>query len=100
MKKTGHPKYQKVLFVDSTTGQRFVCGSTIEPTGTETFEGVEYPVCYLSTSSFSHPYFTGSNQLVDAEGRVEKFRNRYAAAQKKQAPAAKPKEEKVLKKKK
>jgi large subunit ribosomal protein L31 len=89
MKKNTHPKYQKILFIDSTTGKRFVCGSTLEPEGKEKFEGVEYPVCYLSTSAFSHPFFTGSSQLVDAEGRVEKFRNRYAAASQKK-PSAKP----------
>lgn len=89
MKKKIHPKYQKVLFVDSSTGHKFVCGSTLQPEGTEMFEGVEYPVFYMSISSASHPFFTGSSQLVDAEGRIEKFRNRYAAAQKKQQDTAK-----------
>lgn len=84
MKKKIHPKYQKILFIDSATGFKFVCGSTLQPSGTEKFEGVEYPVYYLPISSASHPFFTGSSQLVDAEGRVEKFRSRYAAAQKKQ----------------
>lgn len=84
MKKKIHPKYQKVLFVDSSTGYKFVCGSTLQTNAKEVFEGVEYPVYYLSISSASHPFFTGSSQLVDAEGRIEKFRNRYAAAQKKQ----------------
>ncbi|MBA3957894.1 MAG: type B 50S ribosomal protein L31 [Parachlamydiaceae bacterium] len=91
MKKNTHPKYQIVLFVDSSTGYKFLCGSTITPEGKEVFEGVEYPVCYLSISSASHPFFTGSSQLLDAEGRVEKFKNRYAAQQKKQAAAANPK---------
>ncbi len=80
MKKNTHPKYQKVLFVDSTTGHRFVIGSTLQTSQTEVFEGVEYPVCQLSTSSYSHPFFTGSKQLVDAEGRVDKFKKRYSAA--------------------
>ncbi|CDZ81053.1 50S ribosomal protein L31 type B [Candidatus Rubidus massiliensis] len=84
MKKSGHPKYRKVLFVDSTTGQKFTCGSTIESKATENFEGQDYPVVYLSTSSFSHPFFTGSNKLVDAEGRVDKFNKRYQAVQQKQ----------------
>lgn len=83
MKKKIHPKYQKVLFVDSSTGYKFVCGTTLEPQGKETFEGVEYPVYHLPISSYSHPFFTGSSTLVDAEGRVEKFKNRYASAQKK-----------------
>lgn len=77
MKKDIHPAYQKVLFVDSASGFRFVCGSTLKTEAKETFEGVEYPVCYLSISSASHPFFTGSKQLVDAEGRVEKFKRRF-----------------------
>lgn len=83
MKKNTHPKYQKVLFVDSATGNKFVCGSTLQPKQMEKFQGVEYPVYYLPISSSSHPFFTGSNQLADAEGRVQKFKNRYAAAQQK-----------------
>jgi large subunit ribosomal protein L31 len=78
MKKEVHPPYQKVLFVDSASGHRFVCGSTLHPEGREKFEGVEYPVSYLSISSSSHPFFTGSKQLVDSEGRVEKFKKRFA----------------------
>jgi large subunit ribosomal protein L31 len=77
MKKNVHPKYQKVLFVDSASGHKFICGSTLEPEATEVFEGVEYPVSYLSISSSSHPFFTGSKQLVDSEGRVEKFKKRF-----------------------
>lgn len=79
MKKDIHPKYQKVLFVDSSTGYKFICGSTLQPKQTEKFEGKEYPMCQLSTSSASHPFFTGSKALVDAEGRVDKFKKRYAA---------------------
>lgn len=90
MKKNTHPKYQTVLFIDSATGHKFLCGSTLQPAGKEAFEGKEYPVCYLPTSSASHPFFTGSSQLVDAEGRVEKFKNRYIAAQQKKQPPAKP----------
>lgn len=82
MKKNIHPKYQQVLFVDSATGYRFVCGSTLQPEQTETFDGKKYPVVPVSTSSASHPFFTGSKQLVDAEGRVDKFKKRY---QKKEA---------------
>ncbi len=83
MKKNIHPKYQKVLFVDSSTGYRFVCGSSLQTKQTEKFEGVEYPVYHLSTSSASHPFFTGSKALVDSEGRVDKFKKRYTAAQNK-----------------
>lgn len=77
MKKNTHPEYQLVLFIDSASGHRFVCGSTLKPSATEKFEGKEYPVSYLSISSSSHPFFTGSKQLVDSEGRVEKFKKRF-----------------------
>lgn len=92
MKKDVHPKYQQVLFVDSTTGHRFVIGSTLQPKEKEKFEGKEYPVYHLSTSAYSHPLFTGSNKLVDAEGRVDKFKKRYIAAQQKAAPKEEEKE--------
>lgn len=77
MKKDIHPKYQKILFVDTSTGIKFVCGSTLQPEGTEIFEGQEYPVYRVSISSASHPLYTGSQQFVDSEGRVDKFRKRY-----------------------
>ncbi|MBP9842294.1 MAG: type B 50S ribosomal protein L31 [Simkaniaceae bacterium] len=77
MKKTGHPPYQDILFVDTATGFRFVCGSTLRPKETEEFEGKTYPVYRVPISSASHPFFTNSQQLVDSEGRVSKFKNRY-----------------------
>ncbi|NGX39390.1 MAG: 50S ribosomal protein L31 type B [Chlamydiae bacterium] len=78
MKKEGHPDYQEVLFVDSSTGCKFICGTTLKPKETEEFEGKEYPVHRVAISSASHPFFTGSKQFVDTEGRVDKFRKRYA----------------------
>lgn len=78
MKKNTHPAYHQVLFVDSSTGYKFVCGSTYKSDKTEIFEGKEYPVCYVSVSSSSHPFFTGSKKFVDAEGRVDKFLKRYS----------------------
>ncbi|MFQ5729133.1 MAG: type B 50S ribosomal protein L31 [Waddliaceae bacterium] len=83
MKKNKHPAYQDVLFVDSSTGHKFVCGSTLQTDETDTFEGKEYPVCRVSVSSASHPFFIGSKQFVDAEGRVDKFRKRYTTGRKK-----------------
>lgn len=92
MKKETHPKYQEVMFVDSTTGHRYIIGSTLQCKETEKFEGKEYPVCRVPTSSASHPFFTGSRQFVDQEGRIDKFRKKYSdAAQKK---PQQPKEEK------
>lgn len=77
MKKEKHPDYQEVLFVDSATGKKFVCGTTLKPEAKEKHEGKEYPVCYLPISSTSHPLFTGSQQFVDTEGRVDKFLKKY-----------------------
>ncbi|MBI3212124.1 MAG: 50S ribosomal protein L31, partial [Simkania negevensis] len=36
-----------------------------------------YPVYRVPISSASHPFFTGSQQFVDTEGRVDKFKKRY-----------------------
>ncbi len=77
MKKDIHPKYRKVLFIDSSNGHKFLIGSTLDAEETATFEGQEYPAYHISVSSASHPFYTGSNQLVDSEGRVDKFRKRY-----------------------
>lgn len=79
MKKEKHPDYQDVLFVDSSTGKKFVCGSTLKPKATEKYNGKEYPVCYVPISSTSHPLFTGNQQFVDTEGRVDKFLKKYAS---------------------
>jgi large subunit ribosomal protein L31 len=89
MKKQGHPPYQDVLFVDSSTGYKFVCGSTLQPKEKELFEGKEYPVFRMSISSASHPFFTGAKQFIDSEGRVDKFTKKYAQKKKEVEAAAK-----------
>lgn len=93
MKKEGHPPYQEVLFVDSSTGYRFVCGSTLQPKEKEVFEGKEYPVYRVPVSSASHPFFTGSKQFIDSEGRVDKFVKRYAKVAERKEAADEKKEE-------
>lgn len=78
MKKNTHPDYQEVLFVDSSTGKEFLIGSTLQPKEKKSFEGKEYPLCKIPISSSSHPFFTKSKQLIDSEGRVDKFTKKYA----------------------
>ncbi len=78
MKKSKHPPYQEVLFLDSSTGKAFVIGSTMQPKDTAEHEGKTYPVVRLPVSSASHPFFTGSEKFVDSEGRVSRFSKRYA----------------------
>jgi large subunit ribosomal protein L31 len=102
MKKQGHPVYQDILFVDSSTGFKFVCGSTLQPKDKEMFEGKEYPVLRASTSSASHPFWTKSNQFLDSEGRVDKFMKKYkkpavAAIEPVEAVEEEPKEKKKKK---
>jgi len=102
MKQQGHPDYQEVLFIDSSTGNEFVIGTTMKTKQTAMHDGKEYPVCKLSISSYSHPFYQAKkNQFVDAEGRVNKFQRRYIEAQQKVAKAqAKPEPETTKKKKK
>jgi large subunit ribosomal protein L31 len=62
-----HPKYQKVE-------ASCVCGNTI-------LTGSTHAVLKVDICSACHPFFTGTQKLIDTEGRVEKFKKRYAAAQ-------------------
>ncbi len=78
MKEKTHPQYQEILFVDSSNGHKFVCGSTLQPKEKEEFNGKTYPVYRVPVSSASHPFFTGSKQFIDTEGRVDKFTKKYA----------------------
>ncbi len=96
MKKEGHPNYREILFIDTATGTKFVCGSTVKTDESEEFEGKEYPAYRVPISSASHPFFTGSKQLIDTEGRVDKFKKRYAA--KAAAAVEKVQEEKAVSK--
>jgi large subunit ribosomal protein L31 len=77
MKEKIHPPYQEVMFVDSSTGAKFIIGSTIQPKEKEKFEGKEYPIVRVPVSSASHPFFTKANQFIDSEGRVDKFTKKY-----------------------
>lgn len=77
MQKDKHPPYHEVLFVDTTTNAKFICLTTLQTEDRLEYEGKEYPVHYVSVSSDSHPFYTGSTQFIDTEGRVDKFRKRY-----------------------
>lgn len=81
MKKDIHPTtYRQVIFEDSTSGKRFLIGSTIETKKTEKWEdGKEYPVYQVEISSASHPFYTGTAKTIDTTGRVDKFKKRVAA---------------------
>ncbi len=84
MKKDIHPKgYRPVIFEDSTSGARFLLGSTVATKATGQWtDGKEYPLYTVEISSQSHPFYTGKETVVDTAGRVEKFKKRLAASKK------------------
>lgn len=55
------------------------CGAEYDAGSTE--ESIRVDIC-----ASCHPFFTGEDRILDAEGRVEKFRKKY---QKKQPPVEK-----------
>ncbi|AOS64343.1 type B 50S ribosomal protein L31 [Actinoalloteichus hymeniacidonis] len=78
MKKDIHPDYHPVVFRDSSTGDSFLTRSTMTSQRTvEWSDGNTYPLIIVDVSSSSHPFWTGTQRLVDTAGRVEKFRRRY-----------------------
>ena len=73
-----------VIFDDSTSGKRFLIGSTIHTGKTDKWEdGKEYPLFQVEISSASHPFYTGQSKTIDTAGRVEKFKTRAAKISKK-----------------
>lgn len=84
MKAEIHPdNYRLVIFEDTTSGQRFLAGSTMKADGEDKWEdGQTYPKVQVEISSASHPFYTGNATTIDSAGRVDKFRKRAAAAKK------------------
>ncbi len=72
-----HPEYKTVVFQDISTGEVFMTKSTMEAKDTIEIDGETYPCVRVEVSSASHPFYTGKQNLVDTEGRVEKFKQRY-----------------------
>lgn len=82
MKQGIHPDYQEVVFMDSSTGAKFVSGSTLKPKETIEFEGKTYPLVRVEISSDSHPFYTGKQKFAQADGRIEKFNKKYGISSK------------------
>ena len=78
MKKDIHPdNFRMVIFHDNSCGERFLVGSTIETDKTDTWiDGKEYPIAFVDVSSASHPFYTGTEKVMDSAGRVERFKAR------------------------
>ncbi|WP_448222599.1 type B 50S ribosomal protein L31 [Gordonia iterans] len=78
MKPGIHPAYGPVVFRDASTGSQFLTRSTATSAETVEWEdGNVYPLIVVEVSSDSHPFWTGSQRLVDSAGRVEKFNRKY-----------------------
>lgn len=100
MKKDLHPTdYRMVIFEDSSSGARFLIGSTVATEKTDKWlnpkgspgqpitvglgdDGKEYPVYSVEISSASHPFYTGQSKTIDTAGRVEKFKARASKTKK------------------
>lgn len=82
MKKDIHPdNHRLVIFHDTSSGKRFLAGSTIATEETDKWDdGKEYPLYKVEISSASHPFYTGERKEMDTAGRADKFRKRMAKA--------------------
>ena len=78
MKQEIHPNYQTVVFMDTTTGFKFLSGSTKGSSEKVEWEdGNTYPMIRVEISSDSHPFYTGRQKFTQADGRVDRFNKKY-----------------------
>lgn len=78
MKPGLHPDYHPVVFQDASTGKTFLTRSTATSSKTIEWEdGNSYPLLIVDVTADSHPFWTGTQRVMDTAGRVEKFNRRY-----------------------
>jgi len=77
MKKGIHPVYRDVVFKDVSADLEILTKSTVKTTDTTTYQGKEYPLFKVDISSASHPFYTGTQKVLDTEGRVDRFKKKY-----------------------
>ncbi|MBX4210143.1 MAG: type B 50S ribosomal protein L31 [Mollicutes bacterium PWAP] len=77
MKKDIHPEMREVAFKDVTSKKIFIFKSTVSSDETIEFEGKNYPLFIVDTSSESHPFYTGNFSQAKADGRVDKFNKKF-----------------------
>lgn len=82
MKKDIHPQYFPEAKVICACGHKFTVGSTLEK--------IEVEIC-----SACHPFYTGTEKVMDTAGRVEKFKTRRSQAS--TAPKVSKKTKKAVK---
>ncbi|MCY0386367.1 type B 50S ribosomal protein L31 [Robbsia sp. Bb-Pol-6] len=80
MKANTHPNYRDVVFQDLSSDFKFITRSTIQTRDKITMEdGKEYPLAKIEVSSESHPFYTGTQKIMDTGGRVERFRQKFGS---------------------
>jgi len=67
MKKDIHPKYHEKAKVSCSCGNEFEVSSTM-------------PEIKVEICGNCHPFFTGTEKMIDTAGRVEKFKARASKA--------------------
>jgi large subunit ribosomal protein L31 len=77
MKKGIHPDYRDVVFKDVSCDFEIITKSTIKTTDKITLNGTVYPLFKVDISSGSHPFYTGTQKIMDTEGRVDRFKKKY-----------------------
>ena len=77
MKKDIHPNYREVVFKDVSSDFEVLTRSTVKTTDVTTYQGKEYPLFKVDISSASHPFYTGTQKVMDTEGRVDRFKKKY-----------------------
>lgn len=66
MKSEIHPQYGEATITCA-------CGNVLQTRST-------VKEMHINTCASCHPYYTGQAKFIDTEGRVERFRKRYAKA--------------------
>ena len=90
MKADIHPQdYRLVVFQDLSNNASFLIKSTAKTKETVKHkDGRTYPLVKLHITSASHPFYTGSEKVIDIEGRIDKFKHRKQASEKARAQLA------------
>ena len=65
MKQNIHPTYYPNAKIRCACGNKWTTGSTV-------------PEISASICSNCHPFYTGTQKIMDTEGRIERFRKKYA----------------------
>lgn len=75
MKSEIHPEYHPVVFVDGE--HEVVTQSTLTSGKTRDIDGVTHYVLDVAISAATHPFWTGTQRMLDTDGRVDRFNKKY-----------------------